>query len=474
VSVRLNKLLAQRGVGARRKCDVLIQQGMVRVNGSVVREPGSQVEPERDVVTVEGRPLAPAAAPRYYVLNKPVGVITTLEDPEGRRTVREFLPPGSRLFPVGRLDADTSGLLILTNDGELAHRLMHPRYGVTKVYRVHLDRAPSAEALRRLQEGVEFEPGVRSAPARVRPISGERGAALLRIELHEGRYRQVRRMCEAVGLGVRALHRSAYGPLRLGPVPRGMWRELSDEEVRLLREASARPRWRGQQGYRSPRTGGDAARRLARRLERLAREGRAQRVLPPEGERVGRREPRRPVAGARSESLRSGRRTRQTAVAPRGGARPRRRGAQPRGAAPAGVARAGPREGDGIRRPKTAPAAFARRDVRQSAVAPRGGARPRLRSAQPRGAAPAGVARAGPREGDGIRRPRTAPAAFARRGPRDEGGARRRGAAPHVSARGGPRDGRGERRGPGQKPRRAGRGNAGTRPPGRPPRRRSR
>src|SRR5207237_5060290 len=140
---RLNKLLAERGLGARRKCDALIQDGHVRVNGTIVREPGTQVEPERDRVQVDGRPLPRAAEPRYFVLNKPVGVITTLEDPEGRRTVREFLPPGGRLFPVGRLDADTSGLLMLTNDGELAHRLMHPRYGVEKVYRVWLDRAPS-------------------------------------------------------------------------------------------------------------------------------------------------------------------------------------------------------------------------------------------------------------------------------------------------------------------------------------------
>jgi 23S rRNA pseudouridine2605 synthase len=462
VSVRLNKLLAQRGVGARRKCDALIQQGLVRVNGRVERAPGLQVEPERDLVTIEGKPLAPAAVPRYYVLNKPVGVITTLEDPEGRRTVREFLPPGSRLFPVGRLDADTSGLLILTNDGELAHRLMHPRYGVTKVYRVHLDRAPSAEVLHRLQEGVEFEPGVRSAPARVRAISGERGAALLRIELHEGRYRQVRRMCEAVGLGVRALHRSAYGPLRLGPVPRGMWRELSDEEVRSLREASARPRWRGQQGYRSPRTGGDAARRLARRLERLAREGRAQRVLPPEGERAGCREPRRPIAGARSESPRSGRRTRQSAVGPGGGARPRRRGAQPRGMAPAGLAGRGPRGRRGTRQRGAAPDVLARRGPRDG------------RGARQRGAAPDVSAGRGPRDGRGARQRGAAPDVSAGRGPRDGRGARQRGAAPDVSAGRGPRDQGGARRRPGQKPRRAGRGNADSRPSGRPPRRRPR
>jgi 23S rRNA pseudouridine2605 synthase len=310
VSVRLNKLLAQRGVGARRKCDLLIEQGAVRVNGDVVNEPGAQVEPERDRVTVNGRPLAGAAATRYYVLNKPVGVITTLDDPEGRRTIREFLPPGPRLFPVGRLDADTSGLLILTNDGELAHRLMHPRYGVVKTYRVRLDRAPGPEALRRLQEGVEFEPGVRSSPARVRVLSDELGDALIQVQLHEGRYRQVRRMCEAVGLQVRALHRSAYGPLRLGPVQRGIWRELSDEEVRQLRAASARPRPRSRPGYASPRSTGDAKYRLARRLEALGTGGerpsrpergpRSERPARPE-RTSGFERPSRPERGPRSE-----------------------------------------------------------------------------------------------------------------------------------------------------------------------------
>jgi 16S rRNA U516 pseudouridylate synthase RsuA-like enzyme len=158
VSVRLNKFLAQRGVGARRKCDTLIEEGRVRINGQIVRELGTQVEPERDRVEVDGKPLPPPATHRYYVLNKPVGVITTLDDPEGRPTIAEFLPPGSRLFPVGRLDADTSGLLMLTNDGTLAHRLMHPRYGVEKVYRVWIEHPASEGQLARLRSGVEFEP----------------------------------------------------------------------------------------------------------------------------------------------------------------------------------------------------------------------------------------------------------------------------------------------------------------------------
>jgi 23S rRNA pseudouridine2605 synthase len=241
LSVRLNKLLAERGVGARRKCDLLIQEGRVRVNGEVVREPGTQVEPGRDRIEVAGRRLPPPAPRRYFVLNKPVGVITTLEDPEGRRTVRDFMPGGGRLFPVGRLDADTSGLLILTNDGELAHHLMHPRYGVEKVYRAWVGSAPSPGQIARLRRGVEFEPGIVSEPARVRVARVENGRGLVEIVVHEGRYRQVRRMLEAVGLDVHALHRAAYGPLTLGALERGMWRELSEGEVERLRAASSRP-----------------------------------------------------------------------------------------------------------------------------------------------------------------------------------------------------------------------------------------
>ncbi|MFI5370411.1 MAG: pseudouridine synthase [Candidatus Eisenbacteria bacterium] len=239
--VRLNKLLASRGIGARRACDALIEGGSVRVNGTVVREPGTKVDPEHDQVRVHGRPIPGAPRPLYYMLHKPVGVLTTLDDPEGRRTVREFLPSGPRLFPVGRLDADTSGLLLLTNDGGLAHKLMHPRYGVQKVYRVRLDFPPGADQVRRLREGVRIEPGVVTAPAEVKVRNARPGRSEIEIVLHEGRYRQVRRMCEAVGLEVRRLHRSAYGPLRLGPLQRGEARALTAFEVGRLREESARP-----------------------------------------------------------------------------------------------------------------------------------------------------------------------------------------------------------------------------------------
>ena len=256
--IRLNKLLAERGLGARRKCDELIQSGAVQVNGTLVTEPGTQVEPGRDRVEVNGRPLPREAALRTYMLHKPVGVISTLSDPEGRRSLRDFMPAGARLFPVGRLDADTSGLLLLTNDGDLAHHLMHPRYGVAKRYRVHLDRMPSESQLKRLQDGVEFEPGVTSSPAQVWPREASGDEAVIEIAIHEGRHRQVRRMCEAVGLEVRRLHRYGYGPLKLGELARGLWRELSDEEIDELRSASARPAARaggftGQRSFDRPR-----------------------------------------------------------------------------------------------------------------------------------------------------------------------------------------------------------------------------
>jgi 23S rRNA pseudouridine2605 synthase len=265
VSVRLNKLLASRGLGARRKCDALIAEGQVRVNGQVVTEPGRQVEPGRDRIEVRGRPLPAASPHRVFMLHKPVGVISTLDDPEGRRSLRDFLPPGARVFPVGRLDADTSGLILLTNDGELAHHLMHPRYGVAKRYRVHVEQGPSESQLERLRRGIEFEPGRMSAPAQVWLRAADRDEAVIELALHEGRHRQVRRMCEAAGLVVRRLHRWGYGPLRLGDLARGLWRELSEEEVAALRAASARPsrrepgRYTGRRTFDRPRPRGPSA-----------------------------------------------------------------------------------------------------------------------------------------------------------------------------------------------------------------------
>jgi 23S rRNA pseudouridine2605 synthase len=239
--IRLNKLLASRGLASRRKCDELIRAGSVRVNGTVVREPGVRVEPDRDRVAVHGRPIPGSSALRYVMLHKPVGVLTTLRDPQRRPTVRGLLPPGPRLFPVGRLDADSSGLLLFTNDGDLAHHLTHPRYGVWKLYRVAVAAVPDGHQLRRLRAGVELERGVVSSPAEVRLRRVRSGRAVLDIALHEGRHRQVRRMCEAVGLELKALRRWGFGPLRLGQLPAGVWRDLSATEVARLKAAAARP-----------------------------------------------------------------------------------------------------------------------------------------------------------------------------------------------------------------------------------------
>lgn len=230
---RLQKVLAQRGYGSRRSCEELIAEGRVTVNGEVA-ELGRRVEPARDVVEVDGHlvPIKPGLV--YYLLNKPAGVVTTAKDTHGRPTVVELVPAEPRVFPVGRLDADTEGLLLLTNDGELAHRLTHPRYGVEKEYLAHVEGVPASPALRRLREGVDLEDGL-TAPARVsQPLPG-----VLRITIHEGRNRQVRRMAEAVGHPVLRLVRVRVGPLadrRLAP---GAWRALTVEEVKALAEAAS-------------------------------------------------------------------------------------------------------------------------------------------------------------------------------------------------------------------------------------------
>jgi 23S rRNA pseudouridine2605 synthase len=230
---RLQKVLARVGRGSRRACEELIAAGRVTVNGDVATL-GRRVDPERDRVAVDGVPISVRPDHVYYLLNKPPGVITTASDPGGRPTVLSLVPDSPRVFAVGRLDAGTEGLLLLTNDGELAHRLAHPRFGIEKEYLAEVGGRPSPGALRRLREGVDLEDG-RTAPARVALVP----PAGLRITIHEGRNRQVRRMCDAVGLPVRRLVRTRIGPLadrRLSP---GSWRELTRAEVRALEEAVA-------------------------------------------------------------------------------------------------------------------------------------------------------------------------------------------------------------------------------------------
>jgi 23S rRNA pseudouridine2605 synthase len=207
----------------------------VRLNGQVVTQLGTKANPGTDRITIDGRPLRPAGEPLYILLNKPVGVVTTLSDPEGRPTVRDLLPDVRvRVFPVGRLDFHSSGLLLLTNDGELALRLTHPRYGIRKTYRVKVKGAPDPEALAQLAAGVRLEEGV-TAPAEVRIERNQEGASWIEITISEGRKREVRRMCERVGHPVEKLTRARLGPLKLGKLAPGEHRPLTEREVHELR-----------------------------------------------------------------------------------------------------------------------------------------------------------------------------------------------------------------------------------------------
>jgi 23S rRNA pseudouridine2605 synthase len=232
VPMRLAKLLARAGVASRRAAEELVRGGRVTVGGAVVEDPARDVSPA-DVVAVDGAAVALEEA-IVYAVHKPAGVISTARDTHGRAVVVGLVDEARRLYPVGRLDADTTGLLLLTNDGELAHRLTHPRFEVEKTYRALVARPPVREtALRRLRAGLELDDGP-TAPARVRRIRAD----LLELTLREGRKRQVRRMCEAVGHPVRRLERVAFGPLRLAGLPVGAARRLTTAEVARLREAT--------------------------------------------------------------------------------------------------------------------------------------------------------------------------------------------------------------------------------------------
>jgi 23S rRNA pseudouridine2605 synthase len=226
--VRLNAYLARAGVASRRKADELIKAGRVTVNGG----PGqlNTFVGARDRVEVDGQPVAKQRL-AYVLLHKPAGVVTTASDPHGRRTVVDLVDVPERVVPAGRLDADTTGALLLTNDGELAHRLAHPRYGVEKTYVVDVEGAPSDAALRALAEGVELEDGL-TAPARARRLAPSR----VELTIHEGRKHQVKRMLDAVGHPVTRLHRSAYAGISADDLAPGAWRELTGAEVARLAE----------------------------------------------------------------------------------------------------------------------------------------------------------------------------------------------------------------------------------------------
>ncbi len=226
---RLQKVLARVGFGSRRSCDEIIAAGRVRVNGTTAVL-GRRVDVARDVVEVDGRPVGVLPGLVAYLVNKPAGVVTSASDPDGRPVIVDLVPASPRVFSVGRLDVATEGLIVVTNDGQLAQLLAHPSHGVDKEYLAEVVGDPGPAALRALRDGVEIEPGVVTAPAKV----SRRGPGVLRIVIHEGRYRQVRRMCDAVGHPVRRLVRTRIGPISDPHLRPGAWRLLDIDEVRSL------------------------------------------------------------------------------------------------------------------------------------------------------------------------------------------------------------------------------------------------
>ncbi len=234
---RLQKVMAHGGVASRRQSEQLILAGKVKVNGHVVTELGTKVDPKTDHITVDGKPLQGKEQHVYYILNKPRGYITTAADERGRKTVIQLLNGVSeRVYPVGRLDYDSDGLLLLTNDGELTQRVIHPSYHMRKVYVVKVKGVITDETVQQLREGVELEDGMTNS-AYVEVLLREKKASLLRIGIHEGRNRQIRRMCNAVGHEVIRLTRTQVGPITLGKLETGQFRALTHQELGKLHQA---------------------------------------------------------------------------------------------------------------------------------------------------------------------------------------------------------------------------------------------
>ncbi|QSV44764.1 pseudouridine synthase [Geobacter benzoatilyticus] len=239
---RLQKILSQAGVASRREAERMITDGRVMINGAPVTELGTKADPSRDNITVDGKPVTVEEKRVYILLNKPVGYMTTLKDPEGRPIVTDLLKGlGVRVFPVGRLDYNTEGLLLLTNDGEWANSLAHPRHEVDKEYLVRVRGTVTREQITRLEQGVELEDG-KTAPARVAVTKQSDNNTWISITIHEGRYRQVRRMCEAVSLSVVRLRRIRYGALAIGELKLGEYRRLTPGEVAALADGRKRGR----------------------------------------------------------------------------------------------------------------------------------------------------------------------------------------------------------------------------------------
>lgn len=230
---RLQKVLARLGIASRRVCEEMIAEGRITVNG-VVAELGRRIDVEVDQIRLDGVPVGVRPGVVHYLLNKPAGVVTTAEDPQGRPTVIGLVPADPRVFPVGRLDMDTEGLLLLTNDGDLTHRLTHPSFGVEKEYIAHVEGSPSRASMRVLREGVDLEDG-RTAPAEAALVA----PGVIRLTIHEGRNRQVRRMCDAIGHPVIRLVRSRIGPIADRRLKPGQWRPLTGEELRALEVAAS-------------------------------------------------------------------------------------------------------------------------------------------------------------------------------------------------------------------------------------------
>jgi pseudouridine synthase len=235
---RLHKLMARAGVGSRRACEELIKEGRVQVNGKAITELGTKVDPIKDTVSLDGRVLKlTPEAKEYLLLHKPKGYVTTVNDPWGRPTIMDLLGPiEPRLYPAGRLDFDSEGLVLLTNDGDLVHRLTHPSFGVEKVYLVEVVGRPTLDALQGLARGVVLDDGP-TAPAKVRMVQELPGSTCLEFTLREGRKRQIRRMCDKVGHSVLKLCRMRLGPVQLGSLPPGKWRKLKAREVQALKRA---------------------------------------------------------------------------------------------------------------------------------------------------------------------------------------------------------------------------------------------
>ena len=236
VEQRLHKLLAERGLASRRAAELLISAGRVTVNGETVTEPGLKADADKDNITIDGQPLPKAPRLRYILLHKPAGYLCSVRDERGKKSVLSLLPKmPERLYPVGRLDYDSSGLLLLTNDGALTNTLLHPSGGVQKTYKAEVAGPVSAADLDKLRNGLLLEDGL-TAPARVTMLRRAQGSSILEITIHEGKKRQVRRMCEQVGHPVRRLIRLRFACLNLGRLKPGEWRELSPHELRELKK----------------------------------------------------------------------------------------------------------------------------------------------------------------------------------------------------------------------------------------------